>query len=461
MRMRQPSPARRGGRRWSLKWRLSLLLTSLFLVLFLLASAAFLVRAKKAIGSESRAAAQLTSTLLGHAPRRDGLPVVRQADLPALRGARHIRVDAAAATAASNTTAPAWFARLIHDDSAQWSQRIWVDREPPGAPVTALVRATPDDELAEKWGDVVEVFWFLSLLLAVLNVGAWVIVHWQLRPLRGLQAALGLVGTGALDARVALSDVQELAVVEEGFNAMAVTLQEAAERNRRLTRQLLSVQEDERRSIARELHDEFAQQLTAIDVNAAALSRGLAGDAAATATLASIRTGAGALMRMVRGRLETLRPELLEDFGILVAVEELFEAFRARHPDLALTLELPRLLPMSEECAITVYRVLQECLTNVTRHAAARRVHGALELLDTDGSCVLCLSVADDGVGMAHASSSRLGLGLLGIKERLESLGGTVKLGVGLAGRGLLVRGCLPLLGGARAEGGEGHGARQ
>jgi two-component system sensor histidine kinase UhpB len=262
-----------------------------------------------------------------------------------------------------------------------------------------------------------------------------------------LRRALDRIGSGERDVQLATAAIEEVAAVERGFNGMAAALRDADAHNRRLTRELLRVQEEERRAIARELHDEFAQQATAIDAEAAVLASILRDDAAGLASVASIRDGARGLLRMTRGRLEALRPEVLDDFGVVAAIEELCDSFQGSHQDIALTRSLPRELPLNDEQSIAVFRVLQESLTNIARHARARQVDVALRHAHGAGGSIIELTVSDDGVGLPGGRASRAGFGLLGMRERIESLGGRLMLRPTAAGGGLAVVAALPLAG--------------
>jgi two-component system sensor histidine kinase UhpB len=270
-------------------------------------------------------------------------------------------------------------------------------------------------------------------------------VYWQLYPLKALSRALESLGSGQRDVKVRLSNVEEVAAVQSGFNIMAEALQEASDGNRKLTREILRVQEEERKAIARELHDEFAQQLTAIDAESAALKYLVQDKPSAIASVNSIREASQTLMRMVRGRLEQLRPEMLDEFGVVSAIEELCDHFAQTHPTLNLSVDLPSELSMSDELSIALFRILQESLTNITRHANATQVDVGVYVRNDGERRFLDLTVADDGKGVNLESERRRGFGLLGMSERVESLGGNFKLAEGIDGRGVAVSVTFPL----------------
>lgn len=217
--------------------------------------------------------------------------------------------------------------------------------------------------------------------------------------------------------------------------------------NRELAQQLIAVQENERRALARELHDEVGQSCAVIRVEAALVDRAaLAAPQQARAAAQRIEEAADALHQCVRGMLRRLRPADLDALGLVGAIESLCERWQRRSGIVCrFAHEGEGWSTLSDAQAVTVYRVAQEALSNVMRHARATQVGVALSLRAcgaTDGAG-LVLSVQDDGVGMASAGSGG-GLGLLGARERAALLGG-VLLVEGSAGRGTRLRMSLPL----------------
>jgi len=194
------------------------------------------------------------------------------------------------------------------------------------------------------------------------------------------------------------------------------------------------------------LHDEFAQQLTAIDAESAALKYLAQEKPTALESVNSIRDASQRLMRMVRGRLEQLRPEVLDEFGLVSAIEELSDHFAQKHPELNVSVDLPPELSMSDELAIALFRILQESLTNIARHAHATQVDVGIYVRNEGENRFLDLTVADDGNGINDPSDRKAGFGLLGMNERVESLGGMFKLAEGIDGRGVAVSVTLPLI---------------
>ena len=210
-----------------------------------------------------------------------------------------------------------------------------------------------------------------------------------------------------------------------------------------LSTRLISVQEEQLRRLSRELHDELGQSLTAVSSYLWLLERKLPPE------LGELRTRAGEARHLVAKTLgemrelsQLLRPPGLDLYGLAGSLEAHLEAFRGRHQIATkFTAEgLPERLP--EEIETAVYRIIQEALTNVARHARAQRVWVVL----TGRGDELRLEVRDDGIGLpaGNGASRPTGIGLIGIRERVRALGGTVTLSSD-PGRGACLRASLPL----------------
>jgi signal transduction histidine kinase len=192
-----------------------------------------------------------------------------------------------------------------------------------------------------------------------------------------------------------------------------------------LSGRLMSLQEEERRRLSRELHDQVGQSLTAVISYLWLVDRGL--DPAATESrehLGEARRLAAKTLSEIRELSQLLRPSVLDDWGLGPSLEAHVDAFGRRHEiETRLTIDgLPERLPAEFETA--VYRITQEALTNVARHAKARRVEVSVHA----AGARLRLVVADDGVGLAAAAARPAGMGLVGIRERVLALGGTLVL---------------------------------
>jgi len=213
--------------------------------------------------------------------------------------------------------------------------------------------------------------------------------------------------------------------------------------NRDLSQALIRIQEDERRALARDLHDEFGQSCTAIRTDANYIFNARADDA--TGVLASAKRidhAAQTLHALCRSMLGRLRPPVLDSLGLHAAVQELCETWEEQTG--VACFFFPEALPeaLDDDVAVTCYRLIQEALTNVTRHAAARKVR--IDLSVTPDASAIQLSIEDDGCGMGEPEGAVLGLGIVGMRERVAARHGEINL-KHAQGRGLTIEVTLPL----------------
>jgi len=211
----------------------------------------------------------------------------------------------------------------------------------------------------------------------------------------------------------------------------------------RLSAKLIHAQEEERRSIARELHDEVGQVLTAVKVELAVAEHALADAGHQVASLEDARAVTDRALHAVRDLSRLLHPALLDDMGLPAALDWYLKGFRRRHGlsvDYEATEMTERLAPEIEASA---YRIVQEALTNVVRHAGTNRC--SVTIVHANGA--VRLTVADHGVGFDPAAlptdPAERGLGLVGIRERAWYLGGSAKI-ASAVGRGTTLTVVLP-----------------
>ena len=219
--------------------------------------------------------------------------------------------------------------------------------------------------------------------------------------------------------------------------AIAVDLSERVSRD--TVRRVVDAQELERKRLARELHDETGQALTSILLGLKPLEQ-LASTEEERAAVTSVRELVVSTLQDVRRLAVELRPTALDDFGLAAALERLAEGFREQtgiEVDIAAQLGDGRL---PEEVETTLYRIVQEALTNVIKHAEASRV----SILLTRANGAVIAVVEDDGGGFDPAATRDGGLGLLGMRERLALLGGTLRIEAG-AHHGTTVAAEVPL----------------
>ena len=270
----------------------------------------------------------------------------------------------------------------------------------------------------------------LGIALGLSLVVNLALVYVALRPLTDLETTAARVSGGDLEARVAPSILadRDMARVGTTLNTLLDRLTEDRERVRRLAAQVISAQDEERARVARELHDSTAQMLAAL-----MLQLGVAAKESTSPALderiAMLRDMAAEALEEVRNLSHTIHPRVLDDLGLVAALGWL--ARRAREHsglDIAVTTAGAdaAAAALSRPAAAALYRVAQESLRNVERHAAADVA--TITLTVDDGT--LALRIEDDGRGfdLAEAEERRPGMGLFAIRERIALVGGSVEI---------------------------------
>lgn len=293
----------------------------------------------------------------------------------------------------------------------------------------------------------------LALLFTVIGVGLTIslntlILRAALRPLRDLRGTVAALDHGDLDARVPASPLADadLASVGGTLNQMLDHVQRYQARVQDLSASVLGAQEDERTRIARELHDQIGQALTFLLVRLKIIEA-MPQATAVQPELQDLRAAVSDAIDQVRRLAHDLRPPALEQLGLIPALRALAREF-ADHTRCQIQLDLPESDPaMAPPRAMALYRVVQESLTNIAKHAEAHAV--AITLTTTNGT--IALTVHDDGCGFdppaARQTDRRTdgpGLGLFGMEERVRLLGGTMHI-ASQPGAGTTVRAAIPL----------------
>ena len=200
------------------------------------------------------------------------------------------------------------------------------------------------------------------------------------------------------------------------------------DQNRRLTRKNIEIQEAERRSIARELHDEFGQSMNAIMIDGVAIRNAVDEGTDLHTQAKSIVEVSGKLFSGVRGLLKQLRPVALDELGLTAALETMIDDWRRRFEKIHWYSEIDiEYKNLDEAINITIFRFVQETLTNIVKHSDATEVSVAVKVDKLEERITIC--VRDNG-SIQEKTESNDGVGLVGLSERIESLGGAFQTGI-------------------------------
>ncbi len=443
----------------NLKLRLNLIITILLLIVMMIGATHTIRNARKNIQAEISSTAVLALHMLdaeivqiasnmgsfstanvmhGSFFRLGNLSDVRHLKIEFFNVKGELKDSNRMRDSAAKNVPPLWFSQAM--DSVTTEMPITRRQVYQNENVIGELVVTPDPsyEIAEVWADTKGMLGLMSLFFIVVNLLVYWAVSRGLRPIDNVISALTELEMGNFSSRLPVFALPELTSISSKFNVMAETLQESVEHNRHLTQRMISLQEDERKNLAQELHDEIGQHLTAIHIDAAAIAK--------AKNVAMVKESADAIdgvvrqmMDIVHSILQRLRPSGLDELGLEAVLQELIDGWQQRHNEVRVTRDLSgNFNSVSEQVVITVYRLVQECLTNIARYAEA----GSVDVIVHRQADQISLSVTDNGLGFNQAIKPK-GFGLMGMRERVEGLAGTFEIKTA-RGKGTQVRVVLP-----------------
>jgi two-component system sensor histidine kinase UhpB len=336
--------------------------------------------------------------------------------------------------------APGWFARLVEPGVVELRRTLSI----PGLPASEVViAADPADEITEAWYDARALLLLLSAFFLLANGLVFVTLGHSLRPIESILRGLSDIQQGDYAARLPRMTLRELDAIAMRFNHMAEVLQQSREENRRLAQQSLTIQEQERRYLAHELHDEMGQSISAIKALAVTIAqRNADRDATVRDSARMIAEVSTHVYEVVRGMMRRLRPVVLNELGLVPALQDIVDDWNSRHAETFCQFSAEgRLSPLFDELEIGIYRIVQEGLTNAAKHARASRVSVSLKRQQSEDDFIT-LVITDNGVGFESIETT--GLGLRGIRDRVEALHGEIHLDTA-RGRGVTINVRLPI----------------
>jgi two-component system sensor histidine kinase UhpB len=331
------------------------------------------------------------------------------------------RVRLVSKAALPSTAAPGWFAALLRPDIEPVTVIV-----PDRSGDVISLRPEPASDIAALWSatvNAVEVFAIAAGLGLALVY--WVIGR-ALAPLADLSRGLGAIGESRYRERIRERGPPELHSLQLGFNAMAERLEEIDQRNRTLEAQLLTIQDEERAEIARDLHDEIGPHLFAV-----ALDADMIGRCASTGQtrsiedqVRSIQSAVSYMQRQVRDLIARLRPARAAELGLQAAIADLVAFWQTRQPDVEFISDLDGAdTEVPEPLRDVIYRVVQESVANALRHADTNQLSIAVERNNE------AVAVTISNRGTAKPATSEIpGLGLVSMRERVQVVGGQLAI---------------------------------
>jgi two-component system, NarL family, sensor histidine kinase UhpB len=318
-----------------------------------------------------------------------------------------------------------------------------------------VVSSTLAAVTARAWSDISRMLGFSAATIAALCILMYFVIERALRPTEDIVAGLNRLAAGDLKCRLPPFRVAELQRISDVFNGLATTLEVTISERAGLARRLVDAREHERRHLARVLHDELAQSLSAMSATAASIKVTASTDCPFLVPEAqTLAETASSIMKGLRSTLQQLRPQEIDDIGLLASLEGLIADYNYRacgktkffieaHGDV-------NALPPA--MTVHIFHIVQEGLTNAVKHAQAAKVHAVVRVCPTQdgtpksGTGAVEVTVEDDGAGMAREEKGEagFGLGLLGIRERVLALGGQMTL-LSKPEKGLILSATIPI----------------
>ena len=423
----------------SLKFRLNLLITLLSLAFILVVGSILVSDTRTSIRERVEAASRVTVQLLdtviissalnpeyGQTDRvlqsfLQSLGYVRSSHIVLYDISGNVLYTSPASTYKADVQAPMWFQKMVQPPVETVERQIRYG--------TLVVSSTAAGSIREAWSGFRQLMWVGLFFFVLLNLMVYALLSHSLRPIKPILTSINRMERGDLSTRLPTFTLPEFNRIGHSLNRMAESLamERQLEENRQLTQLIQTHIEDERRSLARELHDELGQYVTAIKTFAVAIAnkaKDKSPDIAANA-----QTIVGAANQIYEGMhsiIRQLRPGALDNLGLSETLRDAMHYWQTLHPNVRFELKLNgQLDDLGESLNINVYRIVQESINNALKHAQAKSIEVSLTLLENE----LQLLIKDDGVGMNLASVDQSQhFGLLGIRERVQGFHGSFSL---------------------------------
>ncbi len=423
----------------SLKFRLNLLITLLSLAFILVVGSILVNDTRTSIRERVEAASRVTVQLLDTViissalnPEYGQTDKVLQSFLQSLGYVRSSHIElydiggnllyvSPSSSYKTDVQVPTWFAKLVQPPVETVERRIRYG--------TLVVSSSAAGSIREAWSGFRQLMWVGLFFFVLLNLMVYALLSHSLKPITPILASINRMEHGDLTTRLPAFALPEFDRIGHSLNRMAESLavERQLEENRQLTQLIQTHIEDERRSLARELHDELGQYVTAIKTFAVAIAnkaKEKSPDIASNAQ--TIVAAANEIYEGMHSIIRQLRPGALDNLGLSETLRDAINYWQKLHANIRFDLKLSgRLDDLGESLNINVYRIVQESINNALKHAQATSIEVSLTGLESE----LSLIIKDNGLGMDLAAVDQTQhFGLLGIRERAQGFHGSFNL---------------------------------
>ncbi len=295
---------------------------------------------------------------------------------------------------------------------------------------TILIQGDGTDEMLEVWETVERIAIYGAIFAICAFSVTSLLIRSSLQPIDELHAAITHLESGDFDVDVPTSGSAEIAGICAHINSLAAALGRARDENRRLSTAIVRIQDEERRELARELHDELGPHLFSLRASGSALKalidKGQMEPDRIKHDVQTMMDRTNVLQQTNRRVLQRLSPAGLQELGLARALEALADDWRTYQPETDLTLNVEAQVDQFDPTtSLTIYRLVQEGMTNAFRHARATRIDAEVSIMEKPVRQVRIV-VTDNGTGIS--STPEDGFGLRGMRERVSALGGQLSI---------------------------------
>lgn len=435
----------------SLRYQIHLRILFTLLIVLGLGGATLIFQARQSVATEVESSVQLALQLVKLSINKTEHSRMNNdswlQEITSLKEIQHLKIQLRQPSGQLSHTAQ--ITKPQHPQAPQWF--VWMVAKPYPAvsyplmtadhkTVQIMISVNALDEVSEAWQETKVFFGVILLLSGGLFLAVNLIFSQVLKTVETILKNLSEIETENYQNPLPHFAITEFERIAVAINHLTATLHKACQENNRLTLHSLEIQEEQRQTLAQELHDELGQSITAIKVMAVT-GKKTAGSH--NEIYQSICQVCDHLVTVVRSMMKNLHPLILTELGLSASLHDLIAHWQVRDPCLKISLCCDAEVDAIEiKKAIQIFRMVQEGITNAVRHAQARHLLISLALRQ-DFPQTLELLVEDDGLGCEMQSLS-LGFGLLGMQARVKSLNGKMQI-VSAKNQGMRIKVSIPI----------------
>ena len=320
---------------------------------------------------------------------------------------------------------PYWFIFLIEKLSEKiYFSKINIDQR---GEMTGyiLIKPEPIYEYAEIWQQIKVGLWIIVTFLILINIIVLILFSHMIKPINKIIEGFEKLEAGNYKSKINKSNILELDIIGKKFNSMINNLRQSNDKIHKLSQNLINVQEQEKSELARDLHDELGQSLTALQAEAASISKSTKKKSRDEAILNVIRLSKN-MMLSTREIIKKLNLGLIEDLGFESALVDLFENWKRRFIGVKFEYKIDEkaLNKITKQKTAHLYRIFQEALTNIAKHSNPKNIKISIKSLEVKDKIRILIS--NDGINTDLVNQD--GLGLIGIAERVDQINGNLEV---------------------------------